>query len=281
MSRLFAANMVRLWKSRLLGIGLFISAGLALVLCLDHYYYRGRDIVLDGIFFGYVYLSVIPVSVLAGLFLGAEYGDGTIRNKLIVGHKRGTVYLAGVLSVFAAAILMSVAYIAVICAVGMPLWGWLRSDWEIIVVMLLESILVICALAALFTMIGMLWQNKALSGILCILLAFGMEFLTITVDARLREPKVFGDVYTSEVTPEGEMEIISLKGRTNPGYVEGTKRVIYEFLYDFNPVSQAFQIANMFEEHPGHMVRLPLYSLIIIFAVTGEGMYLFGKKDLK
>ena len=238
--------------------------------------------VLDGIFYGYVYIAGIPVSVLAGLFLGVEYGDGTIRNKLIAGHKRSTVYLANFLAVFAASLMMSLAYIGVICAVGIPMFGGFRSDWQIIVLMLLESVLTLGAVSALFTMVGMLWQNKAVSAAVCILLAFGLQMLTISVHSKLAAKEFYeGNVYTSDVNSDGEIEMVSLEGQRNPEYVGGTKRVVYEFIYDFNPVSQGLQIADMYAEHPKHMGLLPLYSLIIIFGVTGEGIWLFGRKDLK
>lgn len=251
MNNLFLANMVRLWKNKLMGFGILIFAGMALLLCVDQYYYFRDAVVLDGIFFGYVYIAGIPVSVLAGLFLGVEYGDGTIRNKLIAGHKRRTVYLANFLAVFASSLLMSLSYIVVICAVGIPMFGGLKSPWQIVILMILESILTLCAVSAVFTMTGMLCQNKAVSAVICLLLAFGLQGLTITVDSGLKN------------------------------YVAGTKRIVYEFLYDFNPVSQGLQIADMFAACPKHMGLLPLYSLIIIFGVTGAGIYLFGKKDLK
>ena len=282
MNNLFWANIIRLWKSRLTGLGIAVFSGLALVLCIDHYYYFREDMILDGIFFGYVYIAGIPVSVLAGLFLGVEYGDGTIRNKLIAGHKRSTVYLANFFAVFAASLMMSLAYIGVICAVGIPMFGGLTSDWRIIVLMLFESVLTLGAVSALFTMVGMLWQNKAVSAAICILLAFGLQMLTIAVQSKLAAKEFYeGNVYTSDVSNDGEIEMISLEGQRNPNYVGGTKRVVYEFIYDFNPVSQGLQIADMYAEHPKHMGLFPLYSLIIIFGVTGEGIWLFGRKDLK
>ncbi len=282
MNNLFWANIIRLWKSRLMGLGIAVFAGLALALCIDQYTYFGEFMILDGIFWGYVYIAGIPVSVLAGLFLGVEYGDGTIRNKLIAGHKRSTVYLANFLAVFAASLMMSLAYIGVICAVGIPMSGGLTSDWQIIVLMLFESVLTLGAVSAIFTMVGMLWQNKAVSAAVCILLAFGLQMLTISVHSKLAAKEFYeGNVYTSDVNSDGEIEMVSLEGQRNPEYVGGTKRVVYEFIYDFNPVSQGLQIADMYAAHPKHMGLLPLYSLIIIFGVTGEGIWLFGRKDLK
>ncbi len=282
MHNLFLANIVRLWKSRLIGIGVLIFSGTALLLCCDHYHYFIDTMVLDGVFFGYVYIAGIPVSVLAGLFLGVEYGDGAIRNKLIAGHKRRTIYLANFLAVFASSLLMSLSYVIMIAAVGIPMFGGLKSDWQIILLMILQSILTLCAVSAVFTMVGMLFQNKAVSAVLCLLLVFSLQGLTISIDSSLRIPEFFDNSYYMHgMTEEEEMEEYSLVGKRNPNYVGGTKRVVYEFINDFNPISQGLQIADMFEEHPKHMARLPLYSLILIFGVTGEGIYLFGKKDIK
>lgn len=282
MNRLFWANMVRLWKSKLLGLGILVLAGLAVLLCVDHYRYFRESRMLDDIFFGYVYMAGIPIAILAGLFLGVEYGDGTIRNKLIAGYGRGTVYLANFFAVFSASLIISFSYLAVICALGIPLFGGPKSDWRIIILVFLESILTLGAISAIFTMIGMLWQNKAMSAVICILLAFGLQMLTIAVDADLSHQEFYGPgVYTSGASADGEPELISLEGQPNPYYLQGTKRAVYEFLYDFNPVSQGLQMANLFAKPPKHIGLVPLYSLIIIFGATGGGIYLFGKKDLK
>ena len=282
MNRLFQANMVRLWKSKLTGIGALILAGLAVLLCVDHYLYHRRYMVLDAMFFGYVYLAGIPVAVLAGLFLGVEYGDGTVRNKLIAGHGRGTVYLANFFAVFTSSLIMSLAYIAIICAVGIPMFGGLKSDWQVIILLILESILTLGAISAIFTMVGMLWQNKAMSAVICVLLAFGLQMLTVMVASSLAEPEFYGDEgYALVASEDGETKMAPLGGEPNPYYPRGTKRAIYEFINDFNPISQGLQMANMFEEHPKHMGLMPLYSLIIVLGATGGGIYLFGKKDLK
>ena len=51
-------------------------------------------------FFGFFAAVAVPV------FLGAEYGDGAIRNKLIAGHRRESVYLADLLTATGASLLL-------------------------------------------------------------------------------------------------------------------------------------------------------------------------------
>jgi hypothetical protein len=62
------------------------------------------------------------------------------------------------------------------------------------------------------------------------------------------------------------------------GYVSGTKRTVYEFLYDFLPGCQMRQIA---EQNPENPERLPLYSLLITVVTTACGIFFFRRKDLK
>lgn len=64
----------------------------------------------------------------------------------------------------------------------------------------------------------------------------------------------------------------------NPNYLSGTKRKVYEFLYEFTSGGQVFQTANMEAEHPGH---LALYDGLILVASTVGGVMAFRRKDLK
>ena len=58
------------------------------------------------------------------LFLSVEYAEGTIRNKLTVGHTRREVYLSSFLTVFAACVCMALAWLVGSLA-GVPLLGFL------------------------------------------------------------------------------------------------------------------------------------------------------------
>ena len=49
---------------------------------------------IDNGFFGCALFIGIVMAVFCSLFIGTEYSEGTIRNKIIIGQKRGTVYLS-------------------------------------------------------------------------------------------------------------------------------------------------------------------------------------------
>ena len=59
----------------------------------------------------FVLMSGVVLSAFCSLFVGAEYSDGTIRNKIAVGHSRAAVYLANLVTCSAAGVLICLGYI--------------------------------------------------------------------------------------------------------------------------------------------------------------------------
>ncbi len=69
----------------------------------------------------------------------------------------------------------------------------------------------------------------------------------------------------------------------NPGYVKGIQREIYQFLTDFLPGGQSYQIStsslqNQILRHPALSC---CYSAIIIIATNLTGIFVFRRKDIK
>lgn len=58
--------------------------------------------IVDGtwiqLFFIYALFVPLMVSLLTALFIGTDYSDGTMRNKLIAGHVRRKIYVANLIS---------------------------------------------------------------------------------------------------------------------------------------------------------------------------------------
>ncbi len=48
---------------------------------------------LDGCLFEFTPLMGIISAIFISLFIGSEYSDGVIRNKIITGHSRSSLYL--------------------------------------------------------------------------------------------------------------------------------------------------------------------------------------------
>lgn len=97
MTNLLRADFRRLFKSRAFYIctALLFIAGTALPLIhyiTMHEYPQAMS--FDMYFTVYALIAVIALAAFSALFVGADYSDGTIRNKLVAGARRGGVYLS-------------------------------------------------------------------------------------------------------------------------------------------------------------------------------------------
>lgn len=306
MSRLLSANFTRLKKSKIFWIGVIFMFGFGLILPISQYMddkrwhaidplYAGTP--LDSVFFGYAFVIGIVCAVFSSLFLGTEYSNGTIRNKLIVGRTRGTIYFSNLIVNIAVSLLMCICYLIPICAVGIPLLGTMQTDLIIVIKIILVSIVMTIAFSSIVTMISMINQNKAVTAIINILLVFVLLFATEFIIDRLNQPEIY--TWTEE-----DNGIETVQYEKNSYYVSGTKRDIYEFLDDFLPTNQALRIVNMSDVNelskdeintanaeyennheddylPDDFWHLPLYSGIITIVTTGIGVFIFRKKDIK
>ncbi len=228
---------------------------------------------LDSRYFIFPFLSGILMSAFCALFVGAEYSDGTIRNKLIVGHSRRTIYLSNLVLCVAAGVLLCLGYIAAVLAAGFPLLGPLHTPIPLILWYTLCSVVMTTAVTALFTMFAMLCQNKAVTAVTCIFLSYFLLFLGIYLNSRLEEPEIYPPY---EYIQDGQ--IVTAEAQPNPSYIRGAKRAVYQFFYDL-PGCQVVQLAASIDS--GAPPRLPLCSLTVIVLSTGAGTALFRKKDLK
>ena len=97
MRNLLSANFRRLIRGKIFWIAIIFMVGAEIFACAVQY----RDVLeydavltMDQMTFQTgIYLGIVT-AVFVSLFVGTEYSDGTIRNKLLVGHKRTQIYLA-------------------------------------------------------------------------------------------------------------------------------------------------------------------------------------------
>ena len=110
MRKLISANLMRLWLNKAFWVTVLLMIGLESAFCL--LLLKQNSTRLDIVMYTMVQIIGILISVFLSLFMGTEYNDGTLRNKLIVGHKRSSVYLASLITGIAA---VTVIYLAVAC----------------------------------------------------------------------------------------------------------------------------------------------------------------------
>ena len=277
MTKLLRANLVRMTKNRSFRdcMGFMISYGLSMV-CMSYYMLckSGYGIPLENMCFGYASLMGFVSAVFVSLFLGTEYSDGTIRNKLTIGHKRHTVYLANLMVSTVGVLVINAVYVAVLLLVGIPLFGTFRPDPFFLLTRAFLTVLMDLSWTAVFTMCSMLNQNKAAVTAVSILSALVLCFASGYIRSRLSEPKIY-EPYT-DVTDKGYE--IRKEAEENPYYLEGTEREIYTFLNDFLPGSQGLQILN---QDRGRERQMSLYSCLTVALATGAGILVFRRKDIK
>lgn len=282
MSKLLRANFVRLWKSKIFWIGILFMSAMGMSAVGSNYMeltmregYRPN---IDHVLFSGCIAMPLVAAVFTGLFIGTEYSDGTIRNKLIVGHARSAVYFANFIVALSAIIMMHLAYIMVIVLIGFPIIGNIEQTVETLLILFLISIVTLTAIAALLVLISMLIHNKANGSVVGIIVSIVLILSAMYIFARLNEPEYYEEYNITFTDDSGEVHEEHSEKQINHYYLRGTKRKVYEFLYDFLPGCQMYQIA---EQEVSDYTRLVLYSLSIIVVVSAGGVICFRRQDLK
>lgn len=277
MTNLLRADFRRLFKNRAFYIcaALLFIAGVALPLI---HYFTMRDypdaLSFDMYFTEYALLAVIALAAFSALFIGADYSDGTIRNKLVAGSSRACVYLSNFAVQIVTGLILCIAYLVPYVIIGTSLIGEFPDNG---VRLILVSLAMTVSFASVFTLITMLSSSKARSAVICLVCAIALMAAGLIVSNALAEPE-FYEVYFGN--DDGSYEV---QQTPNPNYISGTKRTVLMAVNDLNPGAQAMRIFT--KDGFGSLPKVgkldALYDLAIIVLTTGAGILIFKKKDLK
>ncbi len=279
MIKLLSANLLRLKKSILFWsciiLMLLLGAGFTLQRYWEQVAYAefGQLSYLDEVLFRHGLLIGIVAAVFVPMFFGMEYSDGAIRNKMVVGHSRLSIYFANLITAVVSSLAFCAAYILAVLALGVPLLNGIRLTPPQCALFMLGTLALAAAFSALYTFVAMLCTRKAASAVVCILGVFLLLFAGIYINSRLNAPE-----FLREYSIAHDGQVVEEEPEPNPQYVRGTEREVYQFLYDFLPGCQSIQYGDMSAENPA---LLAAYSLVIFAASTGTGAALFRRKDLK
>lgn len=230
---------------------------------------------IDGVLFTSSMLLMIILAVFMGIFISTEHSDGTIRNKIITGHKRSHIYLSKLIVCGTVGVSMNIYFILLLLLFGnILLEDSVMPLRDLSLFSACGSLFLIAAIA-LYLLLGMLIQNKAVNAVCILLLSFGMLFTALQLDYLLTAPEYY-DSYTYINQDTGETEYIPRE--KNIKYPRGLKRKIYEKLYVSIPGCQIHQVQV---QEKKRLAESSVYALLVIILSTSAGIVLFQRKDLK
>lgn len=276
MSRLLSANLARLKKNMLFWVALVLMAAISLF-TMTMYIFQSKEWAIYGeeLYFDSCYFVLSPfiglfITVVIVFFLGVDYSDGTIRNKITSGHTRTEIYSAN----FIICILVSALFNAVWLAGGLIGLPFMECEQEIGQMLLytLTSFFFSFSTGAIAAMIGMLISNKAISVTTAILQFFGLLMVTSYIILQLDEPEM---IQYMQMTDEG-MQMVGPV--TNPQYIGGALRVVLECVVNTLPSGQAVMLSNMELEHTVFDIVVSAFLTVIVSAI---GLLIFNKKDIR
>ena len=277
MSNLLSANLIRLKKSKefwlcavstlmISGGMIYSSSGWAkeaaergFIKPLDDYYFQIAP-----------YIGAI-IAIFTSLFLGTEYSDGTIRNKLVVGHTRTNIYLANFWTCLVSGIIITAMWF-IGGLPGLYLIGGFEMGISGVITYFLVALGTTAAFSAIFVLVSTISQNKAYTVVRVLILWVVTALAASGIYDRLQELEFNGGMAMING------EFVMMEDMPNPLYLTGSVRAVFECLYRIIPTGQA--IAMMETEITTPVLDIAI-SVIVTVMITMFGILMYRKKDLK
>ena len=279
MRNLFSANIRRLLKTAYFRIAAVILAAIGLfeitMVYMDFRTESGTP-VFDSPLSSIAPLTAIAIAAVVSLYVGSEYSDGTIRNKIIGGHSRVAVLLSLLLTTVVGGWILAAVWSTAYLVPGVFLLE--SGNPPIMYVKLyLVTFLLLSVFSAIFTFVSIIIGNKAIAAVVCLLLVVLLMFQGMVVKSMLDEPEFYSPDY---IITEESGEVQMGDPEPNPNYMpEGSmKRQVCEFLDDFTPGGQS---VNLMGKLADRTAKVCSYNLVWIIVLSGVGLPLFHRKDLK
>lgn len=283
MSRLLKANFARLFGNvqfriltmLLFGIGCLsaVSKRLELQVHMEMFGISKEDIptgttqlLPEILMFQGGFIVMFAIALFIGQFVGTEYSDHTIRNKLIVGHPKKAVYIANLLVCSIAGIIMHLTYIIsdyIFASILITSYHYWTAGK--LILMLTTTLLTTVAFASICILFSMCNQSKAGGSVYILVMA-----VTITV-----------------------LSVGILDALHTETYLNSFHKGIYVLLDKLLPSSQYYNLMRMDDTSTGlafageitegtiNLLNNIGCSVIVVILSTGIGTAIFNRKNVK
>lgn len=271
MHKLLMAGLFRLKKSIMFWLFIFFTIGIAGYTLFRHSVNDGTPLdILVNEFIVYIGLFI---AIFVSIFVGKEYSEGIIRNKIIVGHSRANIYLSELIISIVTAVICEIIYLIMILTIGTLMYGKLQMSILQFSISILNTILIIIAYCSIFNFVTMLCSEITVSTTICLLLFITMFIVQGSLGLTVNSKKYIEHTFYDE---NGNRYVLSQE--PNPNYPGDQKVKIAKVIYLLIPNAQANEVQNNSFENTNQM---PFYSISLIIVVNIVGIYLFSKKELK
>lgn len=261
MIKLLNSNFYRLKKNMCFWVLLIVMAYLGVFLYDNHNPIDCGNCThnrLGDVFFGFTTFNCIFLPIFISSFVGTEYSDGGIKNKIIKGHTRTNIYLSNLLTSVIVCFIYSIIFIISINIMGL-IWGnHIAISLDAFLILLLDAVMLNIFTSSLFTFIALSIPNKTSSSIMSFVVVIWSIMLTINIDQKLH-------------------------------YAIGTLKKYYQFILNIIPFGQANQINDFFVPD-GKIIEmiditsnhqtLWIFSLCLIIIINLCGIIMINKKEL-
>lgn len=278
MRNLLAADFARLRRDKSLWLICVLYGLFSLVLSISgsasaaHMTARGYVVYAEE----YFYAALLGLGVLSGvftsIFLGTEYTDGTLRNKLIAGRGRAAVYLSGFAASFAAGLLILLFWLAGAAVFVILSDVPFENGFGAVALDIFALVGSMAAFAAVYALIGRLCSGRTSALIVSLAVFFAFMLITSGLYDRLTELEFTGGMMMSEG------QFIEVPSAPNPLYLSGFARTRCEIAMEAVPFGLHILLNNADSIHP---LRQILISLVLTLLVNLVGLSIFKKKDIK
>ena len=281
MGNLLRSSLFRLWKDVVFWLALAVCLGAGIAFAVSCLNIPSSDDV-------YFFPLFLALAAVLSLFLGREYSDGTLRNAVTAGHRRWGIYGAGLVTALLVSLLCLVAFwLPFLLVQGDAL---IRLGAGVVVPVAVGFLLLMASMTALFTAVSFNVPHLAAGAIVNLILWVGLMLGSYQVGFALSQPE-----YVREVTMTAQGEMVEGPKMPNANYLDGPMRVLCEGVEACLPHSQlndyVFYLGNCLyvqqvpeAEHwaeTDFLWQAPVCSLAVTVCISGLGLALFQRKDLK
>lgn len=295
MWKLTCANTAAMLRSRRLWIGAgFVAVYDVINLLWSQTLAPGDEgFGLDFRVFEILSVGALLVPVVAALFINTDYHDGTIRNKLCVGHRRYAIYLANLVVCCLVGVFYFALHLLMVLPLGHALGGRLTTAPGELLVRGAASLGVLLSLTAIAVAVSTLMTHRAVTVVIIFMAALLLDGAMLIENQLAQPPEVPDITETVEtVNSDGDtvIQYVDREGRLlkpseapmvpNPMYVGEPVRSVLRWANDLLPGGQIFQLMSLTEERQPPWA-IGLGGLTTAALSTALGLMLFRRKDLK